>query len=123
MGFCESRTWDIRILPASGSGRDNLRKPFRPKTTAGTPEPSPERGFFLPFSCFCLASSPSGSILHIAGTLFNPIVMLFFEAKNSFKSKQNQEFTKKLCLKSILKPLAELSLRFYDILFPLFSVT
>ena len=76
MGFCESRIWDIRIPPASGSGRDNLRKPFRPKTTDGTPEPSPERGFFLPFSCFCLASSPSGSILHVVASLFNPIVML-----------------------------------------------
>jgi len=54
---------------------------------------------------------------------FAPFNFFFFEKENFYKCQQNQGLSSKKSLRSILGPSAEISLRFYDILFSLFSVS
>jgi len=54
---------------------------------------------------------------------FAPFNSLFLEQEKNEKCLKNQRLTKKNRPEYISAPLAEISLRFYDILFSLFSVT
>jgi hypothetical protein len=54
---------------------------------------------------------------------FAPFNSLFLEQEKNEKCLKNQRLMKNLRPESISAPLAEISLRFYDILFSLFSVT
>jgi len=55
--------------------------------------------------------------------LFAPFNSFFLETQKLEKCQKNQKISRKIRLESILRPLDEISLRFYDILFSLFSVT
>ena len=60
----------------------------------------------------------TGAIAHkkiFSFSFFAPFNAFFFETNNSFKTKQNKQLTKKLCLKSILRLSAGLVYRLYNI--------
>ena len=54
---------------------------------------------------------------------FPPFNSLFLEQERNEKCLRNQRVMKSLRPESISAPMAEITLRFYDILFSLFSVT